>query len=494
MRFVFFVGAAVLLLYFFGLGSIGLTGPDEPRYAQVTREMLRSGDYVTPRLLGVPWLEKPPLYYWLAAASFRVLGVNEWAARLPSALAASGFLALFGWAAARLFRGETARYAVLVLAASAGWLGFARAASPEMLFTTCTAGALAFLGLWLWHGRELLLFAFYGLLGLAMLAKGPTGVVIAGLVLLFYCAAVGEWMWLVRVLKPGPILLFALVSLPWYFAIYFSVGKLFLEEFIWRHHFQRFLTQELAHPGPWWYYLPVLLGIVFPWTPQLVLIAMDVAKLGWTQFRKDHRRVYLAAWVAAPLVFFSLSKGKLPGYVLLVVPAVALWIGHELAHASAARVRWTFAMQAVLFALALPAIGILPGALSHGLRTASTAQAALGADAVLVATGVAGAALLTFLAWRGRRSAATALAAVILALAVVRMISAYGPEIDRAASARPLAREIERRGITPAQIALAPGVRRQTEYGLEFYLDSPLPRGTNAPFLVTGSGGIEARR
>lgn len=490
MRFRLFLPVCLVFLYLLGLGRVGLIGPDEPRYAQVAREMLQTRDFITPHLNGEPWFEKPPLYYWAAAASFALFGVNETAARLPCALAASCFLILFGWAAHRLYHRETGRYSVLVLACSAGWVGFARAASPEILFTAAAAGAFLLLGLWLWQGRESSLYGFYGLLALSTLAKGLTAVPLAVLALAVYCAAIGEWNWLYRVLRPGPLLLFAIVGLPWYAAVYAVNGTEFLRVFFWRHHFERFVTQELAHPGPWWYYLPVLLGLIFPWTPQILLVVLNLADLGWKGLVKDHRRVFLAAWIVPTVLFFSISQGKLPGYVLVVIPALALWIGQELVHARPARVRWVFLVQALLLPVVLLAAGVLPEALSRGVRVARLSLSSLAGDNLLTVLAIGGAALLMVLAWRARRLAACLAVTAIVALCVARIIWTKAEAIDQAASARPVAREIQARGIPVTQLTLDPHARRELEYGLDFYLDCPVPRGTKAPFVILPDGRI----
>ncbi len=487
---------AIFLLYFFGLGAVGLVGPDEPRYAQVAREMLHSGDYVTPHLNGQPWFEKPPLYYWLAALSFRLFGVTEWAARLPAAAAGAAFLLLFGWCARRLFPGETSLYALLVLASSVGWLGFSRAASPEILFTAPLAGALLLLALWVWHGRDTPLYGFYALLAVAALAKGPTAIVLSAMVLGVYCVTVGEYRWLLRVLAPGPLLLFVVAVAPWYGAVYWRNGFPFIEDFILKHHFARFSTAELAHPGPWWYYLPVVCGVVFPWTAHLGLVAADIAGLGWRGLMKDHRRIFLLAWVAPIVLFFSVSQAKLPGYVLVTAPALALWIGNQLARAPASRLRWVFAAQAILLPAAAIFAGTLPMALAEGMRAARDAWigGVFGPDLWLAGVIIGGALLLLWTAWRGRRLAATALAAALTAVALARIIIVVAPATDRLASARPLAREIRARQIHPSHLALSPEVRRHIHYGLEFYLDHPLRRDARAAeaasWVVMGDGRI----
>jgi len=491
MRFALFLAAASFLLFFYGLGAVGFIGPDEPRYAQVAREMLRSGDYITPRLNGQPWLEKPPLYYWLMAASFRIFGMKEWAARLPAALAAAGFLPLFGWLARRLYPGETAQYALLVLASTLGWIGFARGASPEMLFSAALAGALGMLGLWVWQGRSALLYAFYGLLAIAALAKGPAAIVLSALVLAAYCAATGEYRWLLRVLAPAPLLLFLLAALPWYVAVYFANGPSFIEEFILKHHFRRYATGELAHPGPWWYYAPVLVGGMFPWSAHLALIVVDLVRLRWRGLQMDHRRIFLLAWVVPVVIFFSFSHAKLPGYVLVTAPALALWMGNELARAPVARLRWVFLAQALLLPATLVLAQALPLALGRGTRAALDALWAQPPDRMLAWLTIGGGLLLAAFAWRGRRLGATVLATALTACAVARLLMLVAPAADQVASARPLARQIQARGIQPAQLSLSPGVRRYMQYGLEFYLDHPLARGTSAPYLLTPDGRIE---
>lgn len=491
MRFAVFLGVAVFFLYFYGLGAVGLIGPDEPRYAQVAREMLRTGDYVTPRLNGQAWMEKPPLYYWLAAASFRVFGVTEWAARLPSALAAAAFLPLFGWLVQRLYRGETAQYALLVLASSIGWIGFARGATPDMLFTAALAGALGLLGIWVWQGRDALLYAFYALLAIAVLAKGPTAILLSALVLAAYCLAAGEYRWLLRVLSPGPLLLFLLIALPWYGVVYSRNADRFVEEFILKHHFRRYATGELAHPGPWWYYLPVLVGGVFPWSAHLALIVADLVRVRWRGLQMDQRRIFLLAWIVPIVVFFSFSRAKLPGYILVTAPALAIWVGNELARAPAVRLRWVFVAQGLLLPAMLLLAQGLPVALSRGSRTALASLWTQQPDRLLAVLTLGGALVLALVAWRGRRLAAAVLATALTAAAVARIFAVVAPTVDQLASARPLARQIQAQGILPGQLSLSPGVRRHIHYGLEFYLDNPLPRGTPAPYLLTSDGHIE---
>jgi len=465
--YVAFLAVLVFFLYFYRSSAVGLVGPDEPRYAQVAREMLRSGDWITPHLMGEPWLEKPPLYYWLAAACFKVGGVNEQTARLPAALFAAGFLVFFGWLGQRLFPGETMRYALPILLTSVGWIGFARAASMEMLFASSLSGALLALALWLWQGRRRWLFTFAGLLALSTLAKGLAGIVLAALILFLYCLITREWRWLLRVLNPWAVVLFAVVALPWYAAMTFKHGDVFIQDFIIKHHFKRFLTDELAHPGPWWFYLPVLLAGLFPWTAHLGTLRPG-------DLQRDNRRLFLLIWALVMLAFFSISQGKLPGYILPVLPALALWIGEDWKRASRTRVRVISALQAFML-LALGLAGSLPDALARGVGRASLSFSGTTVMAAVVAL------LLIWLAWRGRRFGAAVLIAIIPPCFLLWLLTAVAPHVDQRASARPIAAAVCGR-----QFALGE-VRRHVRYGLQFYCDRRMSDAPGAEYVLSSA-------
>ncbi len=186
------IGWAVLILatlyvcYFSHLGAIGFVGPDEPRYAWIARDMAETGDWVTPRLYGKPWFEKPPLFYWGAAVCFKAFGVSEAAARLPSAISALLATLALAWLAWRLYGAETARWLLLLLPTTVGMIGFSHAAATDMPFSGMLTIAMvcAAVVLGLTRGQNtpiiprtplvaLILFGFF--LGLAVLAKGPAG-------------------------------------------------------------------------------------------------------------------------------------------------------------------------------------------------------------------------------------------------------------------------------------------------------------------------------
>jgi 4-amino-4-deoxy-L-arabinose transferase-like glycosyltransferase len=313
------VTAGVLLLR---LGAVPLLGPDEPRYARVAVEMHRSGDWVTPTLQGKPWLEKPALYYWLAGAAYSVLGETETAARLPSVAAALLLVGVTALVGARLFGRAAGLHAGFVLATAFLPFAYGRAAAMDMLLAaTVTTGvgllALRVLGI----AGPLAVPVATAFLGLATLAKGPIGVLLPGLIIGAYVFLRRESRWLAELLRPGSVLAFAAVASPWYVAICLAQGRAFFDVFLWNHNLQRFTSTIHSHPGPFYYYLPIVLAGLFPWTG-LVLPA-----LGGLAPRRSRVDLFLSLWFALPLVFFSLAGSKLPGYILPCLPPLALLMG-----------------------------------------------------------------------------------------------------------------------------------------------------------------------
>ena len=243
------------LLYFHGLGAVGLLGPDEPRYASVAREMARSGDWVTPRLWEQPWFEKPALLYWLSGAGFRLGLGPELAPRLPVALVAVGFLGFYWWILWREFGCRAAWMATLILGTSGAWLGFSQVAVPDLLLTATFSAAMLLCLPWVGRGDARFLPAASAMLGLAVLAKGLAPLALA--------APVAFWM-KKKTLAGVPVLrmiaAFAVVALPWYLLCYWRNGRPFFDDFILKQHLARITSNSLMHEQPWWFYarwLPV---------------------------------------------------------------------------------------------------------------------------------------------------------------------------------------------------------------------------------------------
>src|SRR5262245_26996703 len=178
------LGALCYVIFFHGLGDIGLIGPDEPRYSAIAREMLTSGDYITPRLYGIPWFEKPALMYWLSALGFKIFGVNEFGARFPSALAATISIFAVYWCGRKLWDRLVGFLTALILATSIGFFAFARAASMDMLLTACLTLAMVFFMVAMndqTPQRRLWMYGFYAAIGFGILAKGPVAILLPAL-------------------------------------------------------------------------------------------------------------------------------------------------------------------------------------------------------------------------------------------------------------------------------------------------------------------------
>jgi 4-amino-4-deoxy-L-arabinose transferase-like glycosyltransferase len=311
---------AALLL--FRLGQVPLAGPDEPRYARVAVEMQRAGEWVTPTLQGEPWLEKPPLYYWLAGLACRLLGETELAARLPSLLACLLLVGVTALAGARLYGVSAGLHAGFVTGTGGLVFVYGHAASMDMLLAAMltTASALLALGLLGFAGR-LAIPAAYVFMGLAVLAKGPIGVLLPGLIVLVYLGVTGEWRLLRRLVSPGALLLFLLVAVPWHVAIYLDQGQRFVDVFLLDHNLQRFTSTIHRHPGPAYYYLPLIVGGLYPWSG---LLLPGLAGLAPRRSRAD---LFVLLWFAVPFVFFSAAGSKLAGYILPCLPPLALLMG-----------------------------------------------------------------------------------------------------------------------------------------------------------------------
>ena len=456
-RWLFLLPAGFLYLY--GLSVTGLLGPDEPRYAAVSREMARSGDWVTPHLWGEPWFEKPPLLYWMTAAAFRLGLGPELAPRLPVAALTLAFLGFYWWILRREFGTRTAWYAVLILGTSAGWVGFSQTGVTDMPLTATFSAAMLLALPWIARGDTRPLPLTAALLGLAVLAKG-----IVPLVLALPLAMRGRLRDLLRWRVAAP---FLIIALPWYVLCYLQNGRAFLDVFFWQQQFGRFASPALQHSQPWWFYFPVLLGGLLPWTPLAALLAR---RGNW----HDPRRAFLLVWALFGLLFFSMAVNKLPGYVLPLLPAICALMAtsldgaRESGSASAALISGC-ALLLVLFPIAAH---ILPDAVASGLRRALE----LSFDWTwLLPAGMA--ALVWILARRGRRRAAVATVAAAASAGILWLKVSALPEVDRRASARSLWRDI---GAQRAEVCIQ-AVNRDTRYGLNYYSGEPLPDCARAP-------------
>jgi len=463
-------------LFFYGIAQFGLIGADEPRYAQVAREMLERGDWITPALGAKPWLEKPPLYYWQAMIAYRLLGVSDAAARIPSALDAT-LLVLAVYIFFRKLRHGVEADAALITASCAAVIGYARAASTDM--PLAAAFAIGLLCWWAWResGKRIYLAAFYFFMALGMLAKGPVAPLLAAAVIVVFAAAFGEWRLILRTLWIPGILIFCAVALPWY-ALVQVHNPQFFREFILEHNLARFSTNIYHHPEPFWYYMPVMLLALVPWIVFVVAALLEsvrvwLAERGTAADLELQFRVFTCCWLIFPVVFFSLSHSKLPGYILPAVPAGAILLADYLRK----QFEWQTPVSkwmAIVHAIAACA-PIIPAALigyivsKHRLPAGRPFWIVMAIAAVL-AFGIAWT-LVGRLQWRMLRFVTL----IPLVLAVAAVLKLGTAAIDQKLSTRPLA--IELASIETRKLPLAVcGASREVEFGLAFYRNQVVAR------------------
>ncbi|MGB6688579.1 MAG: glycosyltransferase family 39 protein [Terracidiphilus sp.] len=533
---VFLLFAVFFLLYgvtpLLGGDGLGLVGADEPRYAQIAHEMLDRFDHahtlktrlsacVTPYLYGRPWLEKPALYYWRAMFVFQEFGVHDWSARLPSASFAFIMAALI-YLHMRRFRPGGHLDAALITVASTGIIAFARGASTDMQMAAPLA--IGLLGWYAWYETDskFWLFDIYFFTGVATLAKGPVAPFLAIVIVVAFAFLRQEWTLLRRSIWWPGIVLYLAIVLPWFIAVQHQ-NPTFFREFFLEHNLERFGTDRFSHSHPVWYFLVIVLLGVMPWTVVATHAFIDGIQTSVAEWRIRHARKktpvvnrpgdafpeFLVLWALIPIVFFSFSQSKLPGYILPSIPPITILTGDYLYRRRKPGLnRWELLGHAVLVGVMTMFALLLPWFVAHGAHwppmhaLAAAALSAIGATLLI---------LIVVNGWGVAR-----LRVATCGVLVVLMFFLYGvgpffgiPAIDatkhvihlldRTYSARPLAQRIA--GIVPPDGTVAVfRVRRDIEYGLSFYRnrevvnyeDSGVPEEQHLLVVrVTGRNGVD---
>jgi 4-amino-4-deoxy-L-arabinose transferase-like glycosyltransferase len=477
----------LLLLYvclFSGLGALGLVGPDEPRYAAIARAMAETHDWVTPRLWGTPWFEKPVLYYWTAGIAMRLFGVSEFAARLPSALAALLAVAAVAWTALRSYGVGAAWYTLLMLPTSVAMIGFSRAASPDMLFAGLLTATMAVASEMLQKPRPgpILRIAFGFFLGAAVLAKGPAAVILAGGSTLLWAAFSRQWRAAFRFLHPLVITAFCATSLPWYILCAMRNPD-FLRVFLWQHNFQRYLTPLFEHRQPFWFYGYILVLAVLPWILFLIAVLINAVSRLKHWAAPQSVDTFFACWALFPVLFFSLSQSKLPGYILPAIPPLFILLGHWVSSAIEAKSRSLLRMLGWTGALVLLTAIPLAAAAAGGFDELFARGYVLAASVVFV-LGI----LIVVFAMKSRSRAAFLLLALLVMMAVESANFVVLPGLDVQVSARQLAGDLLKAAPSGGNIAVY-HLPRAWQYGLDYYLNRDLPEwvpGKSEPEWILG--------
>lgn len=443
------VAVAVTALYLFKLDGIGVLGPDEPRYAAIGRAMAATHDFITPRLWGVPWFEKPPLLYWMTAAGAACGLGPELSGRLPVALLSLIYLCASCYVLTRIYNLRVASVATISLATCGGWIAYSGLCLTDLPLAVCFSAAifcaLPLVGSETPSKQSRILLASIGFsIGLGVLAKGLVPI-----------ALVAPFAWFLRRYWKGwwiAASMCLLTALPWYAIVYARNGFPFVEDFFIKHHLQRLYSPSLLHVQPFYYYLPVFLGALFPWTPLLLLLCID--RYGW-----DQRRRFLACTVAFGLMFFSISRNKLPGYLLPLLPSTFLLIAtiFERRKLTALGKKW-LAAPALLIACIPLLAPLLPQSLMLGRFTTAGLTAITRTEVFYLVLP------FTALAASRRAYAGAVLALCVVASGLFLKASTY-PAIDREVSPRMLWRQTSQL----ADDTCDGGTNRDWIFGLSFY-------------------------
>jgi 4-amino-4-deoxy-L-arabinose transferase-like glycosyltransferase len=363
-------GAAIL--FFAGLGRLPLLEPDEGRNAEVGREMMVSGDWITPHYDSFVYLDKPAVFFWLEAASLKVLGVSETAARVPSALMALASMLLVWFLARRMFGDAAGLRAGLVFAACPLTLVFAREVIFDMTLTFLVTVAMVAFWLVEENGfrKPWIDASMFAAMGLAVITKGFVGILIPLVAILIYQSARGRARDWLRLRWGWGLLVLLAAALPWFIAVSLRNPD-FPHYAFWNESLKRFTTTSAHRGGGIFYYIPVFLGGFFPWSFFLLLAAWNRLRR-WRELRQEtgRRILFLLSWAAWVFLFFSVSHSKLPAYFLPAIVPLSILAGYvwsEVTNNAQSRPPdWLTAGFALLLA-----IGVLVAAASHSWLYAS---------------------------------------------------------------------------------------------------------------------------
>lgn len=307
---------------FWGLGNAPLLDPDEPVYAETAREMINFKDYLSPRIYNEFWYDKPPMFYWLVAGTYNLFGVSDWGARFPSAVMGILTILIFYWGMTKRTNEDAAFWSAIVLGVSLEFVYLGKAAVTDMTLLFFLTSALMF-----YLTRHY--YLFYIAMGLATVTKGPIGLVFPCAIIFLNCLFSRNW----RTLKEMHIIkgigLYAVFAVPWYYLMFQAHGQVFIDTFLGFHNITRFTTAE--HPGRvlWYYYIPVLLLGIFPWTGMLLSSLRSSLR---DSAESDFKLMFfMNIWWIFVFLFFTVSKTKLVSYIFPLFPPIAAIIGWNIA-------------------------------------------------------------------------------------------------------------------------------------------------------------------
>lgn len=339
---ILILGAVFSILYFVWLGSYPFFTPDEGRYSEVAREMLASGDFITPRVNGVAFLDKPVLYYWLQAAAMYLFGVHEWSVRFfPAVYGIVGCLSIY-LAGRRLFSRQTGIISAIILALSPLYFGASHYANLDLeIAVLISMSLLAFLTAAQSEGRtrSTLFIIAYVFAGLGFLTKGMMAIAFPVMIGGLWILLLSRWKMLLQMRLITGIVIIAAITLPWFILVQ-RANPEFLHFFFVTQQVTRFLsTAEFNNKAPVWFYVPVILAGFIPWTAFIIQAGARYIKDCWQSRQQHAAELFLLLWIAIIFIFFSIPHSKTVSYILPIFPPLALMIGKYLADTWSLHVR-----------------------------------------------------------------------------------------------------------------------------------------------------------
>jgi len=436
----------LMLSVWFGyeLGSRELWSPDEGRYAEIPREMLATGDFLTPRLNGVKYFEKPPLMYWLEAGAIKAFGLNEWALRLwPALFALFGCLAVY-FTGLTLYGRRAGLFAAGILAVSplydfmGGILTLDMALASELTIALCAF--LLAVRLPLGPRRRFLFYGFYFFVALAVMTKGLIGMVIPAMILGAWMVVTREWRLLREMHLPTGLALFIAVAAPWHVLVAQANPEFTYFYFI-HEHFDRYLTTAHHRYEPAWYFIPILLAGMYPWTVFLPESLRDAFRRSPDSGMTRSDAWFLALWAVLPFLFFSFSDSKLAPYILPIWPPLALLLGRWLAGVYEGRIafsRVSIATLLIVGILLFAALTLAPHLYSHDEGVVRVADQ-LGAGLYVMGGGLLLAGAIPSVTWLVKENRSTVIALFAAAALLVAAFDFNLSRLDIGRSVEPLA-------------------------------------------------------
>lgn len=407
------------IFFITGISQLPLMHRDEPRYASVAEDMLEQGDFITPTLENKPWFEKPPLSYWLIALSYKVFGVSDWASRIPSLLVTLVVLLLLFQFARKEFGISVGLLSAAICTTFIHFLIMGRAVAPEITLVASEMATLYFMYYGIEEHKRHLIYMGYVCMGIAILAKGPVGIVIPTGILFFYYFLHGNLRYALKsAISPVGILLFALVGLPWYLLMVKLHGYPFIREFFLTHNLDRFTGVARQHPFKFYYYVPIFMGSLYLWLPFIPELCKSIKEM----IRQRGSELFFLIWFAFPFLFFTISFNKLHNYILIVYPAVAVLLARIINRAGpvCSSARRLFLASAAVEALAIPL------ALSH---FATNSQAIIAGGIVLLTVSFA----IVFSGTTSRRTVGFLMVkGLIVLIVMLELLGTYAKDMGKA--------------------------------------------------------------